>query len=357
LAGGDSPRHIVSISDASLAWWDELYSLCRQIIQRPEVFSGACRGKLMASLFFEPSTRTKFSFQTAMLRLGGGVFGFENANDISAAKGESLADTIRMTATYSDVIVMRSPYEGAAKAASLYSEVPVINAGDGGHMHPTQTLSDLATIAQTRGGIGGITVGLCGDLKYGRTVHSLVTALAMFPDIKFVLISPNELAMPDYMLKFMRARDMVYDICGDLRDALPSLDVLYMTRAQTERAGGGAGLSDAFMLNAAKLQSAKSDLVIMHPLPRVNEISPDVDSDPRAKYFDQARFGMYIRMALLLKLTALGRSAPEAAAATGGSRCENAACVTRRELYLPPLKNADGSCAYCDTTKQLIIDS
>ncbi|MDR0915568.1 MAG: aspartate carbamoyltransferase [Oscillospiraceae bacterium] len=348
----DGIRHLIGVSDITTSWWNSLFSLCREIIAHPQDYSDANRGKVMASLFFEPSTRTKFSFQAAMLRLGGSVFGFENANDTSASKGESLADTIRMTSAYSDVVVMRSPSEGAARAASLYSEVPLVNAGDGGHQHPTQTLTDLATLAVTRGEIRDLTVGLCGDLRYGRTVHSLVEALAKFPNIRFVLTAPPELAMPDYVTRFMRARNLTFTEVPTLDDALPQLDVLYMTRVQRERVIQSATqstmeYSDDFILTRDKLARAKRDLTILHPLPRVNEIAPEVDLDPRAKYFDQARYGMYIRMALLLKLCAQPRTAPEPVA-VGGAKCANPACITRREPYLPDLRNDDGGCGYCD---------
>ncbi|MDR1329376.1 MAG: aspartate carbamoyltransferase [Oscillospiraceae bacterium] len=346
-------RDLISFSDIDLPCWESLYSLCRDIIARPGDYADACRGKLLASLFFEASTRTRFSFQAAMLRLGGSLFGFSNPNDTSIAKGESLADTIRMTASYADAIVMRSPQEGAARAASLYSEVPVINAGDGGHHHPTQTLADLTTIAMTRGSIGGVTVGLCGDLKYGRTVHPLVTALSMFPDVKFRLISPDELKMPDYVMDFIRARGIAYTECASIREAISSLDILYMTRVQRERfpenfpSGAVDKLLSRFTLTADDLRGAKRELMVLHPLPRVGEVERAVDRDPRAKYFEQARYGMYIRMALLLKLTALPREAryPER---EGGHSCPNPACITATEKYLPRLVTAEGNCGYCD---------
>jgi len=344
-------RHLIGFEDISLQCWDELYASCRDIIARPDDYKDACRGKILASLFFESSTRTRFSFQAAMLRLGGSMFGFSNPLDTSLAKGESLADTIRMTSSYSDTIVMRTPQDGAAEAASMYSEVPVINAGDGMNQHPTQTLADLTTIAEVRGEIGNITVGLCGDLKYGRTVHSLVTALAMFPNIKIVLIAPDALKMPEYMLFFMRSHFIEYTEVSSLDAAIGDLDVLYMTRIQRERFGGEDSnfdkISADFILTPATLRRAKPDLAILHPLPRIDEIHRAVDWDPRAKYFDQARYGMYIRMALLLRLTHLPREFPCPIVEDRPSLCKNPRCVTKTERYLPYLQNKNGSCRYC----------
>lgn len=345
-------RNFISFDDVNLSWWDSLYSLFRHIIAHPGEYQDACRGKLLASLFFESSTRTRFSFHAAMLRLGGGIFGFSNPNDSSISKGESLADTVRMVSTYSDVIVMRTPQEGAAKAASLYSEVPIINAGDGGHLHPTQTLTDLATISMLRGKIGGFTIGLCGDLKYGRTVHSLVTALSSFHDVKFVLIAPEGLEMPEYMLSFMRTRGIEYSLCGSLEEAIGSIDILYMTRIQRERftdafENHNDANTDGFVLTADKLKSAHKDLIILHPLPRVDEIERPVDSDPRARYFEQAKYGMYIRMSLLLKFTLLPRTVVKPPV-EGGHECRNPVCVSQTERYLPRLITDDGACGYCD---------
>jgi len=344
-------RNFISFDDVDAGWWDSLYSLFRHILAHPSEYHDACRGKLLASLFFESSTRTRFSFQAAMLRLGGGIFGFSNPNDSSISKGESLADTMRMASTYSDVIVMRTTQEGAAKAASLYSEVPIINAGDGGHLHPTQTLTDLATISMLRGKLGDCTVGLCGDLKYGRTVHSLVTALAKFKGVKFCMIAPEGLEMPEYMLQFMKERGMEYTVCSSLEEALGSLDILYMTRIQRERfdhsyEDGQLDLAD-FILTKKKLKSAHKDMIILHPLPRVDEIERTVDADPRAKYFEQAKYGMYIRMSLLLKFTMLPRM-PVVPQNEGGHECHNPVCVSQTERYLPRLVTESGACGYCD---------
>lgn len=349
------PRHIISIEDVTADWFMELYSTCRDIISSPGDYIDACKGKLMASLFFEPSTRTNFSFQSAMMRLGGQVFGFSDPSATSKAKGESLADTIRMCAGYSDTIVMRSPNEGAALAASLYSDVPVINAGDGGHMHPTQTLTDLTTICEKRGEIRGLNVGLCGDLKNGRTVHSLVLALSKFPDIHFILISPRDLALPEYMLTYLKSCGQKYVEVTNLDAAMPNLDVLYMTRVQKERFTDPLEyerLKNVYILNKRKLERAKKELLVMHPLPRLEEIATDVDSDPRAVYFEQARYGMFIRMALLLKTTHMGRQkaiVPESA--DEQHCCKNPACVSRAEAYIPVIikQSPQGkSCAYCD---------
>jgi aspartate carbamoyltransferase catalytic subunit len=345
-------RHLISIEDVSLAWWDYLYRQCCDIIARPAEYSLSCSGKVMASLFFEPSTRTNFSFQTAMMRLGGDVVGFSDPNATSAAKGETLADTIRMMSSYADAIVMRSPYEGAALAASLYSEVPIINAGDGGHFHPTQTLADLTTIAQRRGHIGNLNVGICGDLLYGRTVHSLVLALSKFPNINYFLISPRELSIPDYMLAHLKSRNQKYIEITSLESTLPQLDILYMTRIQRERFADPKDydrLKSVYVINRRKLQAAKDDCLVMHPLPRLDEISRDVDDDPRAVYFDQARYGMFIRMALLLKMVHYERIPVMPAEANTDLKCCNPKCITMSETYLPARAKEDGeSCAYCD---------
>ncbi len=347
-------RNLIDIEDLSLEEWNELYGLASQIIAHPKDFTDALHGDVMASLFFEPSTRTNFSFQTAMLRLGGTVFGFADPKSSSTAKGETLKDTIKMVSSYADVIVMRSPKEGAAKAASLYAEVPVINAGDGGHMHPTQTLTDLTTIASLRGEIKDLNIGLCGDLKNGRTVHSLIKAMAKFPNIRFYLIAPRELAVPAYMVEFMKANGQKFVEVTNLEATMPQLDVLYMTRIQRERFVDPLEydrLKGVYVLTRSKLQNAKKDLLIMHPLPRVDEIAQDVDDDPRAVYFEQARYGMFARMALLMKMVEQGRRRPESQAIGNGPICHNKNCITQTELYLPNLtKNVGGKCccAFCD---------
>jgi len=347
-------RKLVSVDDMSRKWWDELYMRCCDIIARPGVYADSCRGKILATMFYEPSTRTNFSFQAAAQRLGAGVFGFSDPLGTSASKGETLADTIRMTASYSDTIVIRSPQEGAATAASLYSEVPVINAGDGGHFHPTQTLADLTTIAQKRGGVGNFCIGICGDLKYGRTVHSLVEALEMFTGVSFYLISPNELRLPEYILDQMSSKGQQFVESESLAECIPELDVLYMTRVQRERFHNAADyrrLKDIYILTKNMLEGAKNDMLILHPLPRYGEISQDVDNDPRAVYFEQARYGMLIRMALLLEFMHLPRQVPSPVVSEQASAdCGNPACVTHSELYLPKLVSKSGPdrCGYCD---------
>lgn len=347
-------RNLISIEDVTVEWWNKLYATCCDMIAHPGSYKNACDGKVMASLFFEPSTRTNYSFQTAMMRLGGSVFGFSDPSSTSTIKGEALSDTIRMVAAYADTIVMRNPREGSAMAASLYSEVPVINAGDGGHMHPTQTLADLTTISQKRGGIRDLTVGLCGDLLNGRTVHSLVLALSKFPNIRFALISPDELRMPEYMLDFMRLHNLPYTEVRSMEEALPQLDILYMTRVQRERFESPAAyerLRGVYILTRDKLAGAKRDLLIMHPLPRVDEIAFDVDADPRAVYFEQARFGMFIRMALLLELCHAPRMAPVSPGMPEtAAHCMSPTCITRTEPYLPSLaRGGDPAlCLYCD---------
>ena len=348
-------RHLIDFGDLSRQEWEAIYARAEQIMDAPEEYLDACRGKLEASLFFEPSTRTNFSFQTAMLRLGGTVFGFADPKSSSTAKGETLKDTIKMVSAYSDVIVMRNPREGAAKAASLYSEVPVINAGDGGHMHPTQTMADLTTITQLRGSVDGISIGLCGDLKNGRTVHSLIKALAKFNDIKFYLISPRELAIPDYMRIFMRENHMWFTEVTGLEAVIPMLDVLYMTRIQRERFIDPLEYErnkGVYILNRRKLQRARPNMMVLHPLPRVDEIAVDVDDDPRAAYFEQARFGMYARMALLMDLANQGHQKPDPVEIGTKPVCHNPNCITQTEGgYLPPLVKTIGGvecCAYCD---------
>ena len=347
-------RKLVSVEDMTRQWWDELYARCCDIIARPGVYADSCRGKILASMFYEPSTRTNFSFQAAAQRLGAGVFGFSDPLGTSVSKGETLADTIRMTASYSDTIVIRSPQEGSATAASLYSEVPVINAGDGGHFHPTQTLTDLTTIAQKRGSIGNIRIGLCGDLKNGRTVHSLVEALEMFPGVSFCLISPGELRLPEYMLDRMDGHGQEYEESETLIDCIPELDVLYMTRVQRERFHDAAEyrrLKDVYILTGKMLEGAKKDMNILHPLPRYGEIAQDVDDDPRAVYFEQARYGMLIRMALLLEFMHTPRQAPPPVTRKREiADCSNPACVTQSDSYLPQITSRSGSdrCGYCD---------
>ena len=299
-------RSLIDIIDLSVEEIDELIQSANDIIKNPEKYREACRYKKLATLFFEPSTRTRLSFEAAMMELGGKVLGFSEAASSSASKGESVSDTVRVVSCYADIIAMRHPKEGAPMVASMHAGVPVINAGDGGHNHPTQTLTDLLTIKREKGRLDHLTIGLCGDLKFGRTVHSLIAAMSRYTDIRFVLISPEELSLPDYVKRDILDRKQIsYTETGSLEEAMPQLDVLYMTRVQKERFFNEADyirLKNSYILSLAKLANAKEELCIMHPLPRVNEIEPEVDSDPRACYFKQVLNGKYARMALILKL-------------------------------------------------------
>ena len=299
-------RNLIDILDISVAEIDELIATANDIIANPEKYREKCRYKKLATLFFEPSTRTRLSFEAAMMELGGNVLGFSEAASSSAAKGESVADTITIVSGYADIIAMRHPKEGAPVVAAAKSLVPIINAGDGGHHHPTQTLTDLLTISRVKGRLDNMTIGLCGDLKFGRTVHSLIAAMSRYAGIKFVLISPEELKVPRYVKEtYIKANGIPYEQTESLDEAIDKLDILYMTRVQRERFFNEEDyirLKDSYILTPEKLKSAKDDLCILHPLPRVNEISTAVDADSRARYFEQARCGKYIRMALILKL-------------------------------------------------------
>ncbi len=299
-------RSLIDILELSTQEIDELMETAEDIIANPAKYSEKCHGKKLATLFFEPSTRTRLSFEAAMYELGGQVLGFSEAASSSASKGESVADTVRVVSCYADIIAMRHPKEGAPLVASLYAGVPIINAGDGGHNHPTQTLTDLLTIKREKGRFDHLTVGLCGDLKFGRTVHSLIGALSRYPNVKFVLISPDELKVPEYIRNdILLKKGIAFEETNSLEDAMPQLDILYMTRVQRERFFNEADyvrLKDSYILNPEKLRHAKKDMCILHPLPRVNEITTAVDNDPRACYFKQALNGKYVRMALILKL-------------------------------------------------------
>ena len=300
-------RHVIEPADLTIAEIDEICALGEKMIIDPKAFMDVCRGKILATLFFEPSTRTRLSFEAAMLRLGGGFLGFADSSASSTTKGESLADTIRTVSAYADVIAMRNPKEGSALLASQFSDVPVINAGDGGHHHPTQTLTDLLTIRAIKGTFEGHTIGVCGDLKFGRTVHSLVKAMSRYPNNKFVLISPEELSIPPYIIEqVLKPAGIEFTTNERLEAVIGDLDILYMTRVQRERFFNEEDyirLKDSYILDKEKMHLAKKNMTILHPLPRVNEISPDVDSDPRAAYFPQVKYGMYARMALLAKIT------------------------------------------------------
>ena len=299
-------RSLIDILDLTTEEINDLVAVASDIIQNPAAYAHKCDGKILATLFFEPSTRTRLSFESAMLSLGGQTLGFSEASSSSASKGESVADTVRTVSCYSDIIAMRHPKEGAPLVAAMHATVPVINAGDGGHNHPTQTLTDLLTIHHEKGRFNGLTVGLCGDLKFGRTVHSLINALSRYEDIRIVLISPEELKLPSYVKKdVLQKNNIPYLQTTDLEAVMPELDILYMTRVQRERFFNEEDylrLKDSYILTPDKLQNAKADLSILHPLPRVNEISVAVDQDPRAAYFRQVRYGRYIRMALIMKL-------------------------------------------------------
>lgn len=299
-------RHLMSPLDLSVEELDNLLDLANDIERNPSDYAHACDGMKLATCFYEPSTRTRLSFEAAMLNLGGSVLGFASADSSSAAKGESVSDTIRVISCYADICAMRHPKEGAALVASQKSGIPVINAGDGGHQHPTQTLTDLLTIRSLKGQLGGMTIGLCGDLKFGRTVHSLINALIRYPGIRFVLISPPELQIPDYIREDVLRRNQIpFEEVKRLDDAIPSLDILYMTRVQRERFFNEEDyvrLKDFYILDKKKMALAKKDMFVLHPLPRVNEIAVEVDDDPRAAYFKQVQYGVYVRMALILTL-------------------------------------------------------
>ncbi len=301
-------RDLITPLDFSTEELDKLFDLADDIRLHPEQYSHACEGRKMATCFYEPSTRTRLSHESAMLGLGGQVMGFSEASSSSASKGESVADTARIISCYADIMVIRHPKEGAATVAAHYASIPVINAGDGGHQHPTQTLTDLLTIRNLKGTLGGFTIGLCGDLKFGRTVHSLINALVRYENVRFIFISPPELKVPDYITEMLNEKGIAYEECIRLEDVMSELDLLYMTRVQKERFFNEEDyvrLKNFYILDSEKMKAAKSDMYILHPLPRVNEISVEVDDDPRAAYFRQAQFGVYVRMALILVLLGL----------------------------------------------------
>ena len=347
-------RNLIDILDFSTEEIDSLVEVASDIMVNPEKYAEAAKGKILGTLFFEPSTRTRLSFTSAMMSLGGNVLGFSSALSSSVTKGETLSDTIRMVSGYSDIIAMRHPKEGAPVVASTVSKVPIINAGDGGHYHPTQTLTDLLTIKRRCGRFDNLTVGICGDLKYGRTVHSLISAMTRYKGVKFVLISPDELRLPDYVKEdFLDGSGCEYREVHTLENALPSLDILYMTRIQAERFADKdeyERLKNCYELTADKLSTAKESLCIMHPLPRVTEIAVDVDDDPRAAYFEQAEGGRYIRMALILMLLGTkgiddrrGADAKEDSSLV----CNNPHCISRTERGIKRLYK-NGVCIYCD---------
>ncbi len=301
-------KHLISPLDFTTQELDRLFDLAADIEKNPASYAHTCDGKILATCFYEPSTRTRLSFESAMIRLGGQVIGFSDAGSSSASKGESVSDTIRVISGYADICAMRHPKEGAATVASEKSLIPVINAGDGGHQHPTQTLTDLLTIKNLKGRLDNFTIGLCGDLKFGRTVHSLIHALVRYPGVRFLFISPEELRIPDYIIEELREHNIPFEEVIRLEDVLPELDLLYMTRVQRERFFNEEDyvrLKDFYILTKEKMELAKDDMLVLHPLPRVNEIDVEVDDDPRAAYFKQARYGVYVRMALIMTLLGL----------------------------------------------------
>ena len=347
-------KHLIDLDALSLDELDEIIGLAKKIHSNPSAYMDRCHGKIMATLFYEPSTRTQMSFKTAMLRLGGEVIGFDDPTNTSVSKGESLQDTIRIVSGYSDILVMRNPLEGAAYAASLYSRCPVINAGDGGHLHPTQTLTDVVTLSMEVGRLDHMTVGLCGDMKNGRTVHSLIKCLSKYPGNRFIMISTPELRVPEYIENVLRESGCAYEFRDTLEEAIGELDVLYMTRIQGERFASRAEYErqkGVYILDTRRLALAKPELKILHPLPRVDEIEQEVDYDPRAKYFEQAEYGMYARMALIL--TMIGQKYPPAQRmeSEAGGHCTNPRCITQSEGYLPKLycgREDAKECRYCN---------
>ena len=302
-------KHLISPLDLSISELEEILNLGQAIMTAPDKYSSICEGKKLATLFYEPSTRTRLSFEAAMLNLGGKVLGFSSADSSSASKGESVADTIRVISSYADICAMRHPKEGAPVVAAMHSGIPVINAGDGGHNHPTQTLTDLLTIKELKGRLDNLTIGMCGDLKFGRTVHSLINAMVRYENVRFILVSPNELKIPDYLRQeVLIAGNIDFIETSELEKYMPELDILYMTRVQRERFFNEEDyirLKDSFILDAEKMKYARKDMYVLHPLPRVNEIATEVDDDPRAVYFKQAEFGVYVRMALIMTLLGL----------------------------------------------------
>lgn len=349
-------KHIIDLEDLTTDELTDIIKLANEIKLNPSDYSDVCRGKILATLFYEPSTRTQMSFKTAMLRLGGSVIGFDNPQNSSVSKGESLKDTITVVGGYTDIIAIRHPSEGTAKAASMYSEAPIINAGDGGHLHPTQTLTDVVTLYNEKGSLDNMTIGLCGDLKNGRTVHSLIKTMSHFKNNKFVLISTPELSVPQYIKDIMNTSDCTYTEVSSLAEAMPILDVLYMTRIQRERFSSEEEYErekGVFVLDKKKLLYAKRDLKILHPLPRVDEIAEEVDYDSRAKYFVQTVYGMYARMALIkTMLDNFDRNEPVRVFDTHNVKCCNPNCITAREKYLPKIFREVGGdmliCKYCE---------
>ena len=357
--GEQKYSHLIDLNDYPVEWWNKVISLGASIYAHPQRYVQACAGKIMATLFYEPSTRTQMSFQSAMIRLGGSIIGFDNPMSSSVSKGENIKDTTKVVSSYSDILIIRHPMSGTAKAAALTAECPVVNAGDGGHLHPTQTLTDLLTLKMEKGRLDHLTVGLCGDLLYGRTVHSLCKALSCYPENKFVLISTPELQIPDYITKILRDSGCEYRCESSLDAAIGDLDVLYMTRIQRERFASQAeylAQKDVYRLTTEKMKRAKDDLVVLHPLPRVDEIEIAVDDDPRAMYFKQAKYGMYVRMALILRLL---ESEKPATLLRGTRRddlcCVNPKCITAQEHYLPHQFTEIGGKTVCEFCEEAAV--
>lgn len=355
-----STRHLIDLDSISLDQLMDILDLAKVIMKHPQYFYDSGHGRLMATLFYEPSTRTQMSFQSAMLKLGGKIVGFDNPDSSSVSKGESLRDTVRVVSNYADLIVIRHPCEGAAQAASMFSRCNVINAGDGGHLHPTQTLTDLFTLINTKGTLSNLTVGICGDLKNGRTVHSLVKSLVRFKNNKFVFVSTPQLAVPDYIKKIVIESGCEYSESASLSDSIGNIDVLYMTRIQRERFESDEEYNNqkgVFILDKEKMKKAKYGLKILHPLPRIDEIDYDVDDDSRAVYFDQTEYGMYARMALILYMLENSDKKLDARPESNSEKCCcNSRCITNRENYLPKLYiKVEGQtvCEYCDHTQPL----
>lgn len=353
-------HHLIDLSDYPVEWWKKVVNLGEEIRNEPQRFSHECDGKVMATLFYEPSTRTQMSFQTAMIRLGGQIIGFDNPANSSVAKGETIKDTTKIVSSYADVLVIRHPVAGAAKAASLTADCSVINAGDGGHLHPTQTLTDLLTLKIEKKTLSGLTVGMCGDLLNGRTVHSLCKALSMLKGNKFIFISTPELRMPAYIKDIIKANGSEFEEVDTLEEAMPKLDVLYMTRIQQERFASVEDYlaqKNTYVLDRRKMQLAKRDMIVMHPLPRVDEITVEVDDDPRAMYFTQAKYGVFVRMALILTiLSEKTGSETLKGKVYSGVKCSNPKCITNHEDYLPKSFRSSGDetlleCEYCDERK------
>lgn len=352
--------HLIDLNDYPVEWWNKVITLGASIYAHPQRYVQACAGKIMATLFYEPSTRTQMSFQSAMIRLGGSIIGFDNPMSSSVSKGENLKDTTKVVSSYSDILIIRHPMAGSAKAAALTADCCVVNAGDGGHLHPTQTLTDMLTLHMEKGRLDNLTVGLCGDLLYGRTVHSLCKALSRYPNNRFVLISSPELRLPEYIRKMLKDSGCEYREEPSLDKAIADLDVLYMTRIQRERFQSEAeylAQKDIYRLTPEKMLRAKPDLAVLHPLPRVDEIAVSVDSDARALYFKQAQYGMYVRMALILRLLEATEQVPIIHGTENDAmRCVNPKCICAQEKYLPQRFFAQGHHTVCDFCEERALE-